>query len=174
MIELSDSVREKLDNPEIIKGMAESLLINFGKPTFYYDYDRSLDFFGFDYYLTILPEGDLCLRGGLDLSRRADFDNLFFTEKLEKSSFDFILSQNQKLISSFFNECSKISTLDNVLVYWGEENEDTRHDSRVFYSTKNSSLVSSQFFKKGDWQDYLAKCYLASIKLNRDEKNILE
>jgi hypothetical protein len=55
MIELTDAMKEKLDNPQVIKDIANDLLINFGHSNFYElsdGHSPSPDFFGFEFNLS--------------------------------------------------------------------------------------------------------------------------
>lgn len=178
MIELTDVVREKLNDPEIIKKMSEYLLLNFGK----FNFDVSQDghspfpeFFGLRYSLCpnlfrgnkfwVLGESNF-----LDKDNKLVSDFLRNDKILEEYSHPFKYSKFEGIIASFFNAIAKNPlSFSSVRVYTAKTGKKDDGDFRVFeYDRRNFSI-----FKKGEWQKYLAECYISSLKLDRNAKNIL-
>jgi len=170
MIEISDTIRKKLNDPKIIKGIAEYILVNFGCSSHHVDAnsDKSGVYNHISYDFVDFSGMPLLIRGRLDLEYSGKeqnwnrevyefFQNIsegqsvyslttsynFFMSKLEKQNFQFIRIALKDLSS-------------------GEYNTVFRED--------NFDIGS---FKKGPWQQRLAEIYLKSLELRKSKKSLL-
>lgn len=139
MRELSEVVREKLNNPEIIKGMAEHLVRNFGREI---QHNGRFDTDDLELMFIDMPSRYLLLRGWID-----NFKNI-----TNREIYSLEIDWADKGYSWDLNDlthptCSK----NSKKVYW-------------WMIPKNESGKIFTF-EKGEWQNYLAKCYLSSLSM---------
>ena len=181
MMELSDSLLEKLNDPEIIKEMTKEILLTWGKHDFSFQPDMGWFYSDVIYNFVDLPDSKIGLYGRFDFMRSKEMSNFLIAKNIENFKEGLYLEstfgENQRVLYAFnelFNKTPK--DLSSIHVVW---NKGTPEDIDFYpmfdanYS-EDSRTNGIKTFEKGEWQEYLAKCYLASIKWGDNKKNILE
>ena len=96
-------------------------------------------------------------------------NNFFMRYKLKKEMGSTFLP-NLRFFQDFFKKYSEIKNLSEIRVYFDEvikkeESKDYRvfeFEEKVYFPFKEQLHI----FKKGEWQEYLARVYLSSFNKN--------
>ncbi|MFA5953140.1 MAG: hypothetical protein WC812_00960 [Candidatus Pacearchaeota archaeon] len=153
---MDKSIKDKLDNPEIIKGMAEHLLKNFGVFDFEFVHDPKTSNDECLYTFIDFPSKNLLIRGYGNFPK--EFQDFYYKNPQIGNKKD-ILESFLYLVHNFRSPFGTLSIL--------------REDFRVFEIEKDRLKI----FEKGPWQKYLAKVYLSTLSeplINDPSVNILE
>jgi len=188
MTELSDSVKEKLNNPNVIKKMAEHILLSAGQADHSFCEDRGY-YYDVMHYFKDLPNRKIQIYGRLNLvyvGKDSKY-NMEMGEFLHRNlGFDVIQTVN--LYADKFEEAEKdfsvirISWDDAPLILNINNLKETKLKDIKKQSKKTKKRVfrcgdGEDIFEPGEWQEYLAKIYVSTLGENeyfKFEKGNLE
>jgi hypothetical protein len=179
-MELSDKIKEKLNNPKIIKGLAEHILIRNGTrrenffPAQNHDGPEAI----IDYFFQDFPNNKLVVFGNIDLqdykNNKEDtkkfMENCYFQKEGMNVLYNYLQIINEKL-----GDTSK-ANFSTLGIFWFDKpfipNLDNYKIKKINFSESKNNFVfgfnkyrsDELTFKKGSWQEYLAKIYVSSLK----------
>lgn len=170
MEKLSNKVRERLNDPKIIREMAEKILVKAGKENHAFRFDRGY-YYDVRYNFSDFPNKKISLKGRVNLyydEEMKKFLHKFGVSQKDKQNIDIISEYHNKFkmdekgfsfIGIFWSENPLMVDFTKLREYSGREIFDGRNLKRMFdYS---SDKVSK--FEKGPWQEYLAKVYASVL-----------
>jgi hypothetical protein len=128
-----------------------------------------------------IPNSKIGLHGCFDLLDSKVLYDFLIAKSIENFKEGLYLEstfgENQRVLYAFnelFNKTPK--NLSSIHIVWNKGNSQDIDFYPMFDASysKNPKANEIKTFEKGEWQEYLAKCYLASIKWGNNKKNILE
>lgn len=178
---LNQTLQDKLNDPEIIRQMAKEILLARGEHKFSFEPDRGWFYSTAIYNFVDIPNSKIGLHGRFDLMDAKPIRDFLIAKNIENFKEGLYLEstfgENQRVLYAFNELFTKIpKDLSSIYIVWNKGNSEEIDFWKVFdaYYSEDSRINEIKTFEKGEWQNYLAKCYLASIKWGDDKKNILE
>lgn len=174
------TLQDKLNDPEIIRQMTKEILLTWGEHKLSFEPDRGWFCSTVIYNFVDIPNSKIGLYGRFDLMDSKTIHDFLIAKNIENFKEELYLEstfgENQRVLYAFnelFNKTPK--DLSSIHVVWNKGDSQNIDFWPMFdaHYSENPKTSGIKTFEKGEWQTYLTKCYLASMKWGDDKKNIL-